>query len=195
MGVLERLCQAHARRRLEQAVAERRPRLYRIAYSWCGDRMVADDLVQESLERALRHHSELRDPERLDAWLHSILHNCWRQHLRRRRPDVALDEALLDLQQDVIGQVARLERIHAMRRAILDLPVLQREVVTLVDLEGFSYAEVAEILDIPIGTVMSRLNRARQGLCRRLMAWQDPEHESERRPAGRPAARLVRSEP
>jgi len=175
MGIIERLCASRSRRQLGQRIADSRGRLYRIAFAWCGDRMVADDLVQETLERALQHQSDLRDPDRLDAWLHSILHNCWRQYLRRQRPDVELDDSVLDPQSDVMGDVERMERIHAMRRAILSLPVLQREVVTLVDIEGFAYAEAAEILNIPVGTVMSRLNRARQGLCRRLASWHDRE--------------------
>ncbi len=175
MGILERLCTTRSRRQIGQRIAESRRRLFRIAFAWCGDRMVADDLIQETLERALQHQADLRDPDRLDAWLHSILHNCWRQYLRRQRPDIELDESVLDPQGDVVGDVERMERIHAMRRAILSLPVLQREVVTLVDIEGFAYAEAAEILNIPVGTVMSRLNRARQGLCRRLAAWHDRE--------------------
>lgn len=153
---------------VKQSLEESRARLYRMAMAWTGEPALADDLVQETLTRALQKYQQLRDPERLDAWLFRILSNCWREHLRRQRPGVPLDDIeLVDShspehdhqQQDVVSRV-RLE--------IGTLPMGQRQVLTLVDLEGFSYAEAAEVLDVPVGTIMSRLNRARGALRERL---------------------------
>jgi RNA polymerase sigma-70 factor, ECF subfamily len=158
MSLLDRLCDSRA---LRQRIAASRDRLYRVALGWSGDAMVADDLVQETLEAALEKCHQLRETERLYAWMYSIMNNCWRHHLRRQRPDCELDDeqpaedadpAQLSDQQALVAQV---------RRAVARLPIGQREVLTLVDLEGFAYQEVADILEIPIGTVMSRLSRAR----------------------------------
>jgi len=153
---------------LRKQVEANRPRLYRMAYAWCYDRAVADDLAQECLARALKNLGSLRDHERLEPWLYSILNNCWREHLRRKRPDVELDEEQFvcdDCPETLSYQQQVVERV---RDAVACLPLGQRQVVTLVDLEGFAYAQVASILDIPIGTVMSRLSRARAELAKKL---------------------------
>lgn len=167
MNPVERLC---AGRALKRRIAERRGRLYRVAYAWCGDAMLADDIVQETMARALGKFHQLRAPDRLDSWLYSILNNCWREHLRNVRPGVPLDEETLGCadcpeQASVTDDLARRVRDYIGR-----LPLGQRQVVTLIALEEFTYAEVAEALDIPIGTVMSRLSRARQFLSQRLSA-------------------------
>lgn len=141
-----------------------RERLYRVAFSWTHDADLADDLVQETLSRALKHGAKLREPKALNAWLFGILTNCWRDYLRSRRDSVEFDEE--DYTHDITPEQvnARYQVVTSVRAAIARLPLGQRQVVTLVDLEGFSYAEVAEILEIPAGTVMSRLCRARRAL-------------------------------
>ena len=126
--------------------------------------MVADDLVQETLVIALQRIGQLRDKERLNAWMYTILSNSWKQHLRRMRPTIDIDEAEIISDGDAESGCCEQEIIDQVRRAILKLPVGQRQAMTLVDLGGFSYAEVAEVLGIPIGTVMSRLFRARRAL-------------------------------
>jgi RNA polymerase sigma-70 factor, ECF subfamily len=153
-------CTAHT---LRQRIAASRDRLFRVALAWSGDRMCADDLVQETLETALDKVHQLRDPDRLYAWMYSIMHNGWRHCMvqRRRRPDCELDEYLLISESDPEQDNERESVVFQVRRAIARLPDGQRAVLTLVDLEGFTYQEVADILDIPIGTVMSRLSRAR----------------------------------
>lgn len=161
-----------ASRAWQQRVEESRIRLYRLALSWCGDRMLADDLAQEALTRALRKHHQLRDVERLDAWLFAILHNCWREHLRRLKPQVSLDDVLFVCDRCPEYEQTQDQIVAQVRQAVAALPMGQREVVTLVDLEGLSYAEVAEVLNIPIGTVMSRLSRARRALKDALEALQ-----------------------
>jgi RNA polymerase sigma-70 factor, ECF subfamily len=163
-----------SQRRDHAQLEQQRRRLYRIAYSWCHDGNLAEDLVQETLIRALERASQLRDPERLPAWLAAILVNCWRDHLRRLKPtdDIAdLEETLFDDEERSPERSAECNQmVKRVRDEIAALPVGQRQVLTLVDLEEFSYAEVAAILEIPVGTVMSRLCRARQALKVRLQA-------------------------
>ncbi len=157
-----------AGRDLRKRIADNRDRLYRVALAWCGDPMVADDLVQETLVIALQRVSQLRDKERLNAWMYTILSNSWKQHLRRMRPTVDIDEVGVVSEGDAESDCCEQEIVDHVRRAILKLPVGQRQTLTLVDLGGFSYAEVAEVLEIPIGTVMSRLYSARQSLQKAL---------------------------
>jgi len=149
---------------LKRQLQQHRDRLYRLAYSWCGDGMLADDLVQDALSKAIRNKDQLREQAKLDPWLFRILHNCWMEYLRRNRPTTDLDsiEIVDELSPEV--DVSKLQVIECVRYAISQLPIGQRQVITLVDLEEFKYSEVAEILDIPVGTVMSRLNRARMSL-------------------------------
>ncbi len=153
-------------RSLRQRIASSRDRLFRVALAWSGDPMTADDLVQETLEMALDKVHQLRDPERLHAWMYTIMNNRWRHclQLRRQRPACELDE--IHLISDASPERANEQDalVLQVRTAVARLPQGQREVLTLVDLEGFSYQEVADILGIPIGTVMSRLSRARGGL-------------------------------
>jgi RNA polymerase sigma-70 factor (ECF subfamily) len=151
------------RRRIEAS----RTGLYRVAHLWCHDRALADDLTQEALAKALAGSAQLRDPERLRPWLFGILMNCWRDHLRALRPteDIdAIEEHWLAVEPDVEELASRRQTAARVRSAVQRLPAAQREVLALVDLEEFSYAEAAEILAIPIGTVMSRLSRARASL-------------------------------
>lgn len=152
-------------------IAERRGRLYRVAYAWCGERHLADDLVQETLTRAIGKRHQLREPSRLDSWLYSILNNCWREHLRgRRRPQDELDEQSLTSGRCPEGINQSSELCQRVLELMARLPEGQRQVLSLVALEELSYREVAEALDIPIGTVMSRLCRARQSIARALEA-------------------------
>ncbi len=161
-------------RRLE----ELRPRLYRLAYSWCHDATLSDDLAQEALIKALAHSEQLRDAQALESWLFSILNNCWRDHLRGRREfaDIAdIDEVIVDEAPTPEQRYASRQTVQRVRLAIAGLPIGQRQVITLVDIEECSYAAVAAILDLPVGTVMSRLARARQALRQHFMAEQIPE--------------------
>lgn len=113
---------------------------------------------------SLQRIHQLRDVERLNAWMYTILSNCWRQHLRRQRPMIDIEDAELCCDSDAESSSREQEIVDHVRGAILKLPNGQRQTITLVDLAGFSYAEVAEILDIPIGTVMSRLYTSRHSL-------------------------------
>jgi RNA polymerase sigma-70 factor (ECF subfamily) len=161
MELLNMLCRGREfRTRLE---ANRR-RLYRMAYAWCHDPHLADDLTQEAITNALKSSSSLRNFEALDGWLFTILANCWRSHLRSRKEHDEFNEENFHTDLDPEQITSRDQTVTRVQNAIARLPQGQRQVVTLVDLEGFSYAEVAGILEVPIGTVMSRLCRARQAL-------------------------------
>lgn len=153
-------------RALKARLADARPKLYRVAYAWCHDPCLADDLAQETIIKGLKSVHQLKDGMVLEAWLFSILHNCWRDHFRRQHPRADIDE-LMELPaaggspEDLHAESELVQRV---RRAVSALPLGQRQVITLVDLEELSYTAAANALDIPIGTVMSRLCRARQAL-------------------------------
>lgn len=158
--------------RCDARLKKQRAKLLRVAYAWCHQPALADDLVQETLARAMEKCAQLRDVEQLEPWLFAILTNCWRDYLRRLRPQENLDE----LEESLFEPSNNPERtgeqeqiVDRVQKAVARLPIGQCEVLTLVDLEEFSYAEVSAILQIPIGTVMSRLCRARQSLKKDLM--------------------------
>ena len=157
-----------ANRSLKSRIADSRDRLFRVALAWCGDPMLADDLVQETLANGIANSHQLRDEKRLFAWLYSILNNNWRGHLRARKNHDMLDEQLPADEAGPRGNCQELELVCQVRAAVASLPIEQRQVISLVDLEEFSYCEVAQALDIPIGTVMSRLHRARKSLLAKL---------------------------
>lgn len=145
-------------------LGDRRKKLIRVARAWCGDTALAEDLVQETLVKALRRLGQLRDPTAIDAWLFQIMTNCWRDHFRRQRAADDIDEIAEqdDLASD--GGYDADEIVARVRAAMNKLPLGQREVLALIDLEGFSYAEAAELLNVPQGTVTSRVCRARETL-------------------------------
>lgn len=146
---------------------EHLPRLRRYARALTGDVVRADDLVQDTLERALARLDLWQPGSDLRAWLFTLMHNLFVNQLRTRRPqDTTLDEAL-----DIPVSGGQMEALAArdMHAALVRLPDEQREVILLVGLEQFSYAEAAQVLGVPAGTVMSRLARARERM-RHMMA-------------------------
>ncbi|MFI9655281.1 RNA polymerase sigma factor [Guyparkeria sp. GHLCS8-2] len=169
--------------RLEKA----RPKLNRVAYAWTRHPEQAEDLVQEAMYRALQKRHQLRDMEAMDAWLVRILHGLWCDQLRKTYPNVELEDLVEDWEKSPPHVHSDRELVHRVRRAVSALPVGQRTVLTLVDLEEFSYQTVAELLDVPIGTVMSRLCRARRqlkvllaDLAESELGVADPENRTER---------------
>jgi RNA polymerase sigma-70 factor, ECF subfamily len=150
------------RHRLGRLICAERERLYRIAWSWCHDSHQADDLVQETIARALAKVDGLRDETRLRVWLTQILANLHRDLYRRVQPDTGLDLESLPGHDDPEQRADRSQLVARTRRAIGMLNEDHRQVLTLVDLAEFSYADTASILDVPVGTVMSRLSRARR---------------------------------
>ncbi len=146
-------------------VVELIPRLRRYARALVGERAAADDLVQDTLERAVRKFHLWR-PGDLRAWLFSIMHNVFVNQLKARKIalHVEIDEATIAAPIPTVTSVDVLD----LQRALLCLAPEQREVVLLVALEDMTYADVSRALGIPIGTVMSRLSRGR-GKLRRMM--------------------------
>ena len=162
------------------------PRLRRYARALARDVAGADDLVQDCLARALEKLHLWQEGTDLRAWLFTILHNQYVNQVRRAVREgaaVGLSETEPMLAQ-APHQGKSLE-LRDLERAIAKLPDEQRSVVLLVGLEGMRYEEVAEILDIPIGTVRSRLSRGREAL-RRLIGIV-PDRQAEIMMAG-PAA-------
>src|ERR1700752_1708416 len=142
------------------------PRLRRYSRSLVFDVHVADDLVQTTLERALAHWHQFDQGRDLLAWLMSIAHNAHLDDVRKQSRMTSL-EVLPDdaapLHGEGSGQADAGLRVDLLR-ALQRIPVEQREPLLLVSVEQFSYAECAQILRIPIGTVMSRISRARATL-------------------------------
>jgi RNA polymerase sigma-70 factor (ECF subfamily) len=143
-------------------VVEFIPRLRRYARALVGERTAADDLVQDTLERALNKFHLWKRGTDLRAWLFTVMHNVHVNQIRGRRELVALDEEALEVPVRATHEVALEAR--DLERALMRLPAEQREVLLLVVLEDMSYEEAAATLGIPIGTVMSRLSRAREKL-------------------------------
>src|SRR5690606_15081831 len=147
------------------------PRLRRYARALAGDSASADDLVQDTLERAWAKLHLYRRGTDLRAWLFSVMHNVHINQRRTMRPTETIDEDMAELAQR--SQQADALVVRDLDRAIALLPPEQRAVLLLVTLEDMSYEEVARTLSIPMGTVMSRLSRAREKL-RQMMLGTTP---------------------
>jgi RNA polymerase sigma factor (sigma-70 family) len=140
------------------------PRLRRFARNLARNHDDADDVVQIALERALKNWAQWRSDARLDSWLFKIVRNAWidevRSRIRRNRVFVA-EEAGEEVGSDVMEQATD---VMSVQSAMARLPEDQRTAVSLVLVEGLPYKEAADVLDIPIGTLTSRLARARAAL-------------------------------
>ncbi|HEV7546836.1 MAG TPA: RNA polymerase sigma factor [Reyranella sp.] len=140
------------------------PTLRRYAYALVRDHAAADDLVQDTLERALSRWTSRRPDGELRAWLFAILRNLHidaRRQARRRGVQVEIDE--IDHGETAAQQEAALEARDVLA-TLEQLPEEQKSLLLLIGVEDFSYDEAARVLGVPIGTVMSRLSRARQKL-------------------------------
>ena len=148
--------------------------LYRGALRLTRDPEAAQDLVQDTYLRALRYQHSFQPGTNMKAWMFAIMRNLFWDRFKGTHPgDVSLDEVgefpLYDKLREETGSAPEtevLDRIAAdeVVAAIEKLPPLYREVVLLVDVEGFAYKDAAQVMEVPIGTVMSRLHRARQQL-------------------------------
>lgn len=143
------------------------PRLRRFALSLTGKSADAEDLVQAACERALRASDSYEPGTRLDAWLFRIIKNLWIDQIRRRKTENAvplpLDDQGLPSADGLVLAESRL-MLGSVEAAFGELPADHQTVLRLVCIEGLSYQETAQALAIPIGTVMSRLSRARAAL-------------------------------
>lgn len=154
---------------LRQGIVDLLPRLRRFAYALTGARADADDLLQASVERLLKKGAP--DDADLSKWAFRVCKNIWIDEIRARKVRVQAavsgkvgGEEVIDGEHIMMSKMAFLEVNEAMGK----LPDEQRAALSLVALEGFSYADAAEALDAPIGTVMSRIARARKALAQSL---------------------------
>jgi RNA polymerase sigma-70 factor (ECF subfamily) len=145
-----------------ESMVELIPRLRRYARALARDRNAADDLVQDTLERAWTKLHLYRRGTDLRAWLFTVMHNVYVNQHRAARPSAQLDDEMPELSQPARETDTLV--LRDLDAAIRRLPLDQREVLLLVALEDMSYDEAAHALGIPIGTVMSRLARAREKL-------------------------------
>jgi RNA polymerase sigma-70 factor (ECF subfamily) len=159
-------------------------RLWRYAIVLSRQRDVADDLVQATCVRALERAAQYNPGTRLDRWLFSILHSIWLNEIRSRR--VRLGQGFVDADEILVFDGAQQTETHLLAaqvmRKVQALPEAQRTAVFLAYVEGLSYREVAAVLDVPIGTVMSRLAAARAKLAEDM----GPPDGERRSSGGRP---------
>ncbi|MBF8792643.1 sigma-70 family RNA polymerase sigma factor [Pseudomonas monteilii] len=149
----------------EQQWRELLQRLRRFALWLCHESGNADDLVQATVERALSRVGQPREADSLRAWLFTILYRLFLDGKRRERLHARWLAWFGRAQEEAIGgETERIVLAHADLRAFAQLSTEQRALLLLVTVEGLSYKEAAQALDIPIGTVMSRLSRARAAL-------------------------------
>ena len=145
------------------------PRMRRFAHTLSRNGADADDLTQVTIERALRSKDQWKPGTRLDSWVYRIMRNLWIDTVRSRSRKERFEAPEQEAEQ--LGEESNLETIVDLRRAMAAmerLPGEQREVVALILIEGFGYRETAEMLDLPIGTVSSRLVRGRAALLEML---------------------------
>lgn len=166
------------------------PALRRYARALLRDADLADDIVQDCLERVVKRWDQRRRDEDTRQWVFAIAHNLAMDHLRqqaRRGLHIAID----DVDERDMAQPAPQEGVvrgHEVLRLLDALPAEQRSVILLVSVEDLSYAEAAQALDIPIGTVMSRLARGRERLLRLMEGEPVPRPE----PGSQPALRRMK---
>ena len=156
---------------LRGRIVELLPRLRRFAYGLAGDLDRADDLVQETCVRALANAAQWQPGTRLDSWMYRIAQNCWFDQMRAKK--VRGDVVDIESQTQLAGCDGRditehRQSLAAVSEKLSGLPRDQQILVGLVCIDGLSYKEAAETLGLPIGTVMSRLSRARQSLATAL---------------------------
>ena len=156
----------------DRLLEEQIPRLRRYARALTRDTLRADDLVQDTLVRALTKQHLWQTGTNLRAWLFTLMHNQYVNESRRSNREgqpIDVDDVASSLVAVTDPTASR--QLHELERALGELPIEQREVILLIGLEGMRYDDAAEILAVPIGTVRSRLSRARESL-RRLLDMQ-----------------------
>ena len=164
LGQRERAASVLADDQIKQEMIALLPRLRRFAYGLTGSQHEGDDLVQDTCERAIRNLDKWQAGTRLDSWMFQIARNLFLNRVRdnavrRKHLQVVMTEDPTAHASPPVAE-ARLT-LEAVRRAIWQLPEEQRAVLLLISVEGLSYKETAAALDIPMGTVMSRLARGR----------------------------------
>jgi RNA polymerase sigma-70 factor (ECF subfamily) len=145
--------------------------LHRLARRLTRSRAEAEDLAQEGLLRAFERRASLRDPAKIRSWLLALLRNLHLNRVRDAKPHLVVlsggagfDEPTGDLEEEIQSRALSDELLLALR----DLPEEQATALWLRAVEGLSYEEIAEVMETPVGTVRSRLSRAREGMLARL---------------------------
>lgn len=162
---------------LTEQLTELIPRLRRFASGLAGSVDHGDELVQAACERLLHHHQRLRPGSRLDSWMYRVIRNL---HVDGIRAQAVRDRSAQhlrlagEMEQAQVGGLESELHLHDVHDAMQRLPEEQRSALMLVCVEGLSYKEAAEVMDIPMGTVTSRLIRGRKALIA-LMEQPDPE--------------------
>lgn len=155
------------------------PRLWRFALVLCGDREAANDLVQAACARALERENQYQPDTRLDHWVFAILASLWKNQLRAA--SVRRGHGNVDAEQALVADIVETVETDILTRQVLSavgrLPEPQRSAVLLVYVEGLSYKEAADILQIPVGTLMSRLVAAKGALRSDLRIGEAPDSE------------------
>ena len=146
------------------SLTEQIPHLRRYAMVLCRHRDQADDLVQEALLRAIDHLDQFRVGTNLRAWLFTILRNAHLNNCRRnqRYGVTSIDERPAAFEQPSPSAQADVVALKQLERCLLNIPAEQREALLLVVVEGMTYEEAAEVMEVPIGTIRSRVSRARR---------------------------------
>jgi RNA polymerase sigma-70 factor, ECF subfamily len=158
---------------LEKAVFEKEviplyPNLKAFAISLCGDSAKAGDLVQETLTKAWEHRASFIEGTNLKAWLFTILRNTYLSERRRRRYEVEDPDGVLAIAKPVEPRQFWRLYLKQVFKVLLTMSAEQRHALTLIQVDGLSYEEAARIQRVEVGTVKSRVNRARSVLCQML---------------------------
>ena len=158
------------RDRIRRQIVELVPRLRRFARSLVGNVADADDLVQDTVERALRNLHQWEEGTKLDSWMFRIAKNVWIDKVRAAKVRSAAPLEDAEGHAAIDGSRAAEVRLSFADtvRALAELPEEQRVVVALVAIDGMSYRDAAEVLEVPIGTLTSRLARARMAMAERV---------------------------
>ena len=153
---------------LQDRIIESRNKLFQIALSWCGEKMRADDMVQETITIALINYAQLRDEDKMFGWLCRIMKNNMYRQIRKQKRHENVDDQIPSTDLGPFGRCHEKDIVTRVRQAVAALPMEQRQIISLVDLGDLAYCDVAQVLGIPIGTVMSRLHRARKSLLKKM---------------------------
>ncbi|MEQ1610699.1 MAG: sigma-70 family RNA polymerase sigma factor [Hyphomonadaceae bacterium] len=144
------------------------PRLRRFGHALTGSADDGDDLVQDALEKALSREGQYREGTRLDSWMYKIMQNAWidnrRANARRARVIQPMSEDIIAVSEDGRETFDEQINLRQVREMMTRLHEDERAVLSLVSIDGLTYQQAADTLDVPIGTVMSRLARARNKL-------------------------------
>lgn len=167
------------------------PNMRAFAISLCGNRDRADDLVQEALVKAWNHLDSFEQGTNLKAWLFTILRNAYFSELRKTKREVADSEGQLASQLSVPAEQHGHLDLADLNNALSKLPANQREALILIGAEGFSYEDAASISGCAVGTVKSRVNRARAKLAE-LMAMAPDDYQVASRDSGDHTPRKMR---